>query len=336
MTATFFSQLQERIPNEVMTTLIDGVLGVETELRAQVQSDIRMVQDIGEHTLEAGGKRLRPALVMLSAQATGLPYRAERCVKLGACLEMIHMATLVHDDVIDGASTRRGRATAGRVFGDTASILAGDVLLAKAMRILAVDGDLAIIRMTSDGVKEMAEGEVLELQFRNEWSMPEEEYMRVLRMKTAAYVEICCRTGAMVAGADETTTNLLGTFGHHLGMAFQIIDDLLDYTGDSQKTGKPLGTDYREGCMTLPLMRLRPHLSEAENERLARQFGEDPSTEEVTALIQLMHERGALVEARALATEHERQAMAALAALPATPQRELLSCVTEFVSGRDQ
>jgi len=112
MTATFFSQLQERIPNEVMTTLIDGVLGVETELRAQVQSDIRMVQDIGEHTLEAGGKRLRPALVMLSAQATGLPYLADRCVKLGACLEMIHMATLVHDDVIDGASTRRGRATA--------------------------------------------------------------------------------------------------------------------------------------------------------------------------------------------------------------------------------
>ncbi|MBX3096998.1 MAG: polyprenyl synthetase family protein [Fimbriimonadaceae bacterium] len=335
MSTTFFTKLQERIPNEVMTNLIDGVLRVEAELGRQVKSEVGLVQNVGEHTLAAGGKRLRPALALLSAYATGRSFSPERVARLGACLEMIHMATLVHDDVLDRSDTRRGHPTAHSVFGDTASILSGDVLLAKSMRILALDGDLRIIRMVSDAVVEMAEGEVLELEIRGNFDLSMDEYLRVLRMKTAAFVECCCRIGAIAAEADRETEDTLGAFGHHLGMAFQMVDDVLDYVGETEKTGKPIATDFREGQMTLPLFYLREALPIGDANELRKVFGNGVTDVQLDKFAGWMDEYGAVAQARARAKEHEDEAARLLNSLPDTPERELLACITEFVTGRE-
>jgi len=335
MSATFFAKLQETIPTEVMTNLIDGVLRVEAELKGQMKSDVGLVQSVGEHTLAAGGKRLRPALALLSAYATGRPFSLDRVAKLGACLEMIHMATLVHDDVLDRAATRRGVPTAHSVFGDTAGILSGDVLLAKSMRILALDGDLRIIRMVSEAVVEMAEGEVLELEIRGNFELDRAAYDRVLRMKTAAFVECCCRIGAIAAEADPETEDSLGAFGHHLGMAFQLVDDVLDYVGDAKKTGKPIATDFREGQMTLPLFALRETLTDGERAEVRKGFGNGVTEDQLARYIVWMQERGAIASAQQEAAHHEAEAARMLERLPASPERDLLACITEFVTGRE-
>ena len=193
---------------------------------------------VGGLTLRAGGKRLRPAFVSLAAAATGLPYDPSRARKLGAGLEMIHMATLIHDDVIDHAAMRRGKPTAAAEVGNTASILSGDVLLARAMSLLAEDGDLDLIRTVSAAVVDMAEGEVREVEVRGDFDLRSEDHFDILQRKTAALVEACCEGGAIIAGAPKPVTEALKAYGHHVGLAFQIADDLLDYRGDPAKTGQ--------------------------------------------------------------------------------------------------
>lgn len=319
--------------------LMDQITGevrlVEAELARQVGSQVALVAEIGKHTLEAGGKRLRPAFVSLSAKATGLPYDPERAILLGACMEMIHMATLIHDDVIDHAATRRGRATASSIFGNTGSILTGDVLLAKAMSILAQDGDLNIIRCVSDAVVEMAEGEVRELELRGCFDLSEEEHMKVLRMKTAAFIEACCQVGGLVAGASGEQLSALRIYGDHVGLAFQIIDDLLDYRGSSDRTGKPVATDFREGCATLPLIYLSYSLSESELELARAGFGNGVADSELAWLIECMGSRGAFERAERTAVRLLAEAVAALSVLPASDARGLLESVTQFILRRE-
>ncbi len=176
VTSFFGSALGEQ-ETQLLAQLGEDISSVEAELTKQLASQVELVENVGLHTLEAGGKRLRPAFVSLSAKATGLTYDPKRARKLGACMEMIHMATLIHDDVIDHSSTRRGRETASALFGATGSILSGDVLLAKAMAILAIDGDLEIIRNVAQSVVEMAEGEVRELQGRHNFDLDESEHL---------------------------------------------------------------------------------------------------------------------------------------------------------------
>lgn len=334
--AAFFEKLQNQVSSNVMSSLIDGVLGVEMELRDQVKSDIALVAQVSEHTLEAGGKRLRPALVLLSALTTKLPFERKRVSQVGACLEMIHMASLIHDDVLDEASMRRGRPTAASLYGDRAGILTGDVLLAKAMRILAIDGDLNLIRMVSESVIELAEGEVLELDYRGQLDLSMEEHLRVLRMKTAAFVEACCRSGAIIAGADEEMEDTLGAFGHHLGMAFQIKDDVLDYLGDTDKTGKPKATDFREGCLTLPLVHLMPRLDETQRAFVQAKFGTEVSDEDVLQVREWMVSTGAGAAAVDDARTESETAFARLRSLPDSEERNLLECITGFVTERDR
>jgi len=304
---------------------------IEAELLKQVQSQVSLVADIGSHVRQAGGKRLRPAFVTLSARATGLPFDAARTRKLAACMEMIHMATLIHDDVIDNAATRRGRATANAVFGNTESILTGDVLLSKAMSILAQDGDLNIIRAVSSAVVELAEGEVRELECRNRFDLPEDEHIEILRMKTASFIQCCCEVGAMAAGASDEVRDALGAYGHHVGLAFQIADDLLDYRGDHAKTGKPVATDYKEGCATLPLIFLTEELSKEEREWASEGFGNGATEQDILDLCNLMDSRGAFVKAENRARKHLASACSALEPLPTTPDKDLLRTAAEFV-----
>ena len=248
-------------------------------------------------------------------------------------MEMIHMATLIHDDVIDGAATRRGKPTASAVFGNTAAILSGDVLLAKAMAVLAQDGDLSIIRMVSEAVVELAEGEVSELETRDRLDMTVDEHLAILRLKTASFIEACCRTGAKVAGASEEIENALGKFGHHIGIAFQLVDDLLDYRGSHDRTGKPRATDFHEGCPTLPLIALLPKLDDSENAWVRQVFG-DAKEADVDRIVEWMETRGAFKIADDVADQAVEAAALALAVAPASSERDVLEAVARFVRAR--
>lgn len=320
---------------DLLAQIAEEVRAVETELNKQVESQVDLVAKIGKHTLDAGGKRLRPAFVSLSAKAIGLPYDLDRARHLGACMEMIHMATLIHDDVIDHADTRRGRATASSVFGNTGSILTGDVLLSKAMSILAHDGDIEIIRQVSDAVVEMAEGEVLELELRGIYDVSEHQHLQVLRMKTASFIESCCDVGGLIAGASPEQRKGLRAYGHHVGLAFQIVDDLLDYRGSQERTGKPIAIDYKEGCATLPLIYLSSKLSPSEAELARRHFGNGATEEDLKWLIGCMHDRGTFDEVESAAKAHLDAAVEAISVLEDTDARALLGAVAKFVLRRD-
>lgn len=317
---------------DLLSQIAAEITSVEEELAREVVSSVKLVEHASRHTLEAGGKRLRPAFVALAARSLGKEFDPSRISQIGACMEMIHMATLIHDDVIDHAATRRGKPTASAVYGNTAAIMAGDVLLAKAMVILAKDGDLEIIRTVSQSVVEMAEGEVRELETRGCFELSEEDHLQVLRMKTASFIQCCCEAGALVAGATEQEKRALGTFGHHIGMAFQLVDDLLDYR--SEVTGKPKAGDFREGQATLPLIYLRPQLVRDEAELTHRKFGNGVTDDELRTIIGWMHTRGAFDRAEQAAKRHVEMAVTALEALPASPERELLAQVGDFVLSR--
>ncbi len=332
MTASAFTVLSNgRVNADLLAQISDEVALVEEELLLQVSSQVAMVTKAGQLTLKAGGKRLRPAFVALAAKATGLEFEPERTRRLGACMEMIHMATLIHDDVIDNAATRRGRPTAAAELGNTASILSGDVLLAKAMVLLAQDGDLEIIRSVSASVVEMAEGEVKELEMRGDFDLAEETLFEILRMKTASFIECCCEVGAMISGAPAPIRTALRMYGYHVGIAFQIIDDMLDYRGDKAKTGKPIATDFREGQCTLPLIHLRDSLSDAEAAIARRKFANGVTDDEVRLIADWMETRGSFTKSEQAARDHIEQALVALQELPDTTARTLLETVAEYV-----
>lgn len=327
--------LQGKVDPAALTEIAHEIAEVERVLEHELNSHVELVSSVSAHTLRAGGKRLRPALVTLSAQATGLEFDTERARRLGACMEMIHMATLIHDDVIDGAATRRGKPTASETYGNTAAILSGDVLLAKAMKILAQDGDLAIIRLVSAAVVELAEGEVAELETRGRLDLTEEEHWAILRMKTASFIEACCRTGARVAGADSAAEDALGGFGHWIGIAFQLVDDLLDYRGDEPTTGKPRATDFTEGCPTFPLIALVPLLDDEERFWLGKWFG-NADERAVDRVVALMGERGAFDAADAAADAAVEEACLQLNRLEETRHRDLLQAVAHFIRSRSR
>lgn len=334
-TASFFAAVEGRVPASSLLEVGSAVACAEDVLRAEVGSIVESVRGCGEQTLLGGGKRLRPALAVIAARATGLPFDLERTVHVGAALEMIHMATLVHDDVIDQADTRRGRPTASAVFGNTAAVLSGDVLLARAMGLLARHSDIGIIQMVSAAVVEMAEGEVRELECRGDIGLSEEEHMRVLRMKTAAFIECCCRVGARMADADKGVEDALGDYGHNLGLAFQVVDDLLDFRGDQAKTGKPVATDFREGQATLPLIYLLRTLDETEAVFATEKFGNGVTDAEIAMLVGWMAERGAFDAASDQAEQFVARAVKALDALPESDDRLLLETVARFVVERE-
>lgn len=335
MTATAFDVIsQGKADSDLMSQITDEVALVEEELMQQVRSSVDLVEKIGKHTLSAGGKRLRPAFVTLAAKSTSLEFDVSRTRRLGACMEMIHMATLIHDDVIDNSSTRRGRPTASAEFGNAAAILSGDVLLSKAMVLLAGDGDLDIIRSVSGAAVAMAQGEVRELDVRGQFDLDEVTHLEILRLKTASFIECCCEVGGIVAKASPDLCQALRSFGFHVGMAFQIIDDILDYRGDRLKTGKPLATDFREGQATLPLIYLRDMLSDAESIIARRRFGNGVTDDEIRMIADWMDTRGAFERAELVARTHIIQASIAIEGLPSSPTRALLETVANHVISR--
>jgi octaprenyl-diphosphate synthase len=293
----------------------------------------RLIPQVAAHLIGAGGKRLRPILTLAAALACG--YRGDAHVKLATAVEFIHNATLLHDDVVDESDRRRGRASANSVFGPKPSVLVGDFLFARSFQLMVETGSLDVLRVLSDAAAVIVEGEVLQLSAINSLAGGEEVYFQVIRGKTAALFEAATRSGAMVADAPAAHVEALSTFGDALGVAFQIIDDLLDYGGVATVIGKNVGDDFREGKATLPVL-----LAHARGDAEERAFWHrviekrDQDDDDLQRALTIMNRRDALADTRARAAAHVDRAVAALAPLPESPLRAALADIAGYVVAR--
>lgn len=227
---------------------------VEAFLADTICSEVPTIKEVADHLLSAGGKRLRPALVILSSRAAIGPAANQRVRAIAAAVELIHMATLMHDDVIDHSDSRRGRVTANAFWGNRISILSGDYILAKAFRLLLKDDDQRVMDAIADTTIRMSESEVLQSLCEHSIESWRKNYWEIVRHKTAGFLSACCRCGAILSGADSSTEESLAGYGMELGMAFQLTDDILDIAGEQDVVGKPIGSDLREGKFTLPVL----------------------------------------------------------------------------------
>ena len=238
----------------VLSPIAGDLQRVEAVIRARLASDVTLVRQVAAHIVDSGGKRLRPALLLLAANAVAA--RGEARFELAAVVEFIHTATLLHDDVVDMSQLRRGEATANAAFGNAAAVLVGDFLYSRAFQMMVGVDDMRVMRVLADATNTIAEGEVLQLMNCHDPEVDEARYLEVIRRKTAKLFEASGRLGAVLGGAPAAIEEGLAAYGMHLGTAFQLIDDVLDYSGDPDTIGKSLGDDLAEGKPTLPLIRL--------------------------------------------------------------------------------
>ncbi len=300
---------------------VDGVI------RARLQSDVGLIRTIAEYIIGSGGKRLRPALVLLSARALGAS--GPTLHELAAVIEFIHTATLLHDDVVDESSLRRGRRTANAEFGNAASVLVGDFLYSRAVQMMVAVGSSPVMAVLADATNVIAEGEVLQLMNVRDADTDEEAYLRVIRYKTAKLFEAATQVGAILAGASPERERALAEYGMHLGTAFQLIDDVLDYSGDIHETGKNLGDDLAEGKPTLPLIRVM-RSGTPDERRVVRHAIEEGGKADLEAVMAAIARTGALDYAREKARVEARAASERLAAIPDSDCRESLLELTSF------
>jgi len=236
-----------------LATLVgDDLKGVNERIIQHMHSPVALIPQLAGHIIAAGGKRLRPMLTLAAARLCG--YRGDRHIALAACVEFIHTATLLHDDVVDDSELRRGLATANAVWGNKASVLVGDFLFSRAFQLMVADGSLKVLEILSQASAVIAEGEVLQLATSNDTETSEQAYLDVIRSKTAALFAAACRIGAVVASRPKVEEEALDSFGLNLGIAFQLIDDVLDYSARQIELGKTIGDDFREGKITLPVI----------------------------------------------------------------------------------
>ena len=294
---------------------------VDAVIHARLASDVALIDQISRYIIGAGGKRIRPKLVLLFASALGFAGR-ER-FELAAIVEFIHTATLLHDDVVDESSLRRGRETANALFGNAASVLVGDFLYSRAFQMMVSVNRMRVLEVLADATNVIAEGEVLQLMNMHDPDLGVEEYLRVIRFKTAKLFEASARLGAVIADASGEVEEACAGYGRALGTAFQLVDDLLDYEGDSARLGKNVGDDLREGKPTLPLLIAMARGSEDER-ALIRHAIEHGEVERLPDIVQIVRRTGALEATRDAAREQADQARSSLAVLPASAAREAL------------
>lgn len=304
---------------------------VDQVIRARLHSDVALVNQVGEYIVNSGGKRLRPALVVLSAQAFG--YGGIHHHELAAVVEFIHTATLLHDDVVDDSAMRRGQATASALFGNSASVLVGDFLYSRAFQMMVEVGDMRVMQTLADATNIIAEGEVLQLLNCHDASVDADNYLRVIYCKTAKLFEAAMRLGAILSGANTANEQAVAQYGVHLGTAFQLVDDVLDYSGDVREIGKNLGDDLAEGKPTLPLIYAMQHGS-AEQSALVRKAIEDGDIALFDAVLKVVQQTGALEYTRQQAQREADTAIAALAILPDTQYKKSLIELAEFAVTR--
>jgi len=307
---------------------------VDERIRARLASDVLLIRQVAEYIVGAGGKRLRPALVLLSAGACGYPGEGAGAardghVELAAVVEFIHTATLLHDDVVDESALRRGRSTANAQFGNSAAVLVGDFLYSRAFQMMLSTRSMRVMEVLAEATNTIAEGEVLQLMNCHDPDVGEARYLEVIRRKTAKLFEAAARLGAVLAAAPAPVEAGLAEYGMRLGTAFQLIDDVLDYSGDVATIGKSLGDDLAEGKPTLPLIRAMARGTPAQA-AVVRKAIVDGGRDDFAAVLEVVRSTGALDEARAIAEREADAARSALAPLPASAQKDSLLELASF------
>jgi len=260
---------------------------IEAELSENLKPYLDLVSDVARHILFAGGKRLRPLLLVLSARLCG--YKEDYAKTVSTALEYLHAATLLHDDIVDDAILRRGKTVAHSLYGNATTVLVGDFLLARALAICADSGKIKVIHIISDLTENMSTGEVHQLMRKGDVSLTEDEYLEVIRRKTAVLFQAACTVSAVIADAPEEKEKALSDFGYHLGIAFQMADDLFDYTMDTADLGKEVGADLREGKLTLPVIHALKQANPADRDEMIKIIGNEAFTvEEFNVLVDLL------------------------------------------------
>ncbi|MCE1250411.1 MAG: polyprenyl synthetase family protein [Comamonadaceae bacterium] len=305
---------------------------VDRVIAERLSTSVPLIGQISHYIIAAGGKRLRPALLLLVCGALG--YEGAQRFNLAAVVELIHTATLLHDDVVDESTLRRGRATANENFGNPASVLVGDFLHTRSFQMMVEAGSMRIMEILSAATNVIAEGEVMQLINMHDASLDEEGYLRVIRSKTAQLFEASAQLGAILAGSSPAVEAACATYGQALGTAFQIIDDVLDYAGNSAEMGKNIGDDLREGKATLPLIAAMQR-GTPEQAAIVRQAIEQGSTESLDTVVTIVKETGALQVARAAAEAEAKRAIEALEHLPKNPHAtSLLQLAAQLLDRR--
>jgi octaprenyl-diphosphate synthase len=304
---------------------------VDVVIRERLHSDVVLVRQVAEYIIQSGGKRLRPALVLLTAGALG--YQGGHHHVLAAVIEFIHTATLLHDDVVDASDLRRGRQTANAMFGNSASVLVGDFLYSRAFQMMVAIDDMRIMRVLSDATNVIAEGEVLQLMNCHDADVDETDYLQIIRYKTAKLFEAAAQLGAIVGGATAPVERALSTFGMHLGTAFQLVDDVLDYSGAELETGKHLGDDLSEGKPTLPLIHVLQN-GNTEQAACVRRAIENGGRNDLPEVLAAIRATGALEYATKQAKLEAERAAAALHVLPTSQYKQSLLELCLFAVAR--
>ncbi|MEB8387961.1 polyprenyl synthetase family protein [Rhodobacteraceae bacterium KMM 6894] len=312
----------------------DKLTAVNTLIRARMASrHAPRIPEVTAHLVEAGGKRLRPMLTLAAADLCG--YAGDNDEKLAATVEFIHTATLLHDDVVDESAQRRGRATANLLWDNKSSVLVGDYLFARAFQLMVETGSLRVLDILANASATIAEGEVLQLTAAHDLATTEAIYLQVVRGKTAALFSAATQVGGVIAGAPEAQVQALYDYGDALGVAFQIVDDLLDFQGDSAKTGKNVGDDFRERKLTMPIIKAIAHANADERAFWKRTIEKgDQRDGDLAHAIELLHSHGALSQTRDEALEWIATAKAAIMQLPPHEVRDLLMDLADYVVAR--
>ncbi|MDD3484178.1 octaprenyl diphosphate synthase [Azovibrio restrictus] len=309
----------------------DDMLAVDAVIRQRLRSEVVLVNQVAEYIIAGGGKRMRPALVLLSAGA--LSYSGTHHHELAAVVEFIHTATLLHDDVVDESALRRGRDTANAVFGNAASVLVGDFLYSRAFQMMVQVGQMRVMQVLSSATNIIAEGEVLQLMNCHDPDVDEARYLQVIRYKTAKLFEAAAQLGAILAGATPAQEEALTAYGMHLGTAFQLVDDVLDYSGQEADTGKHLGDDLAEGKPTLPLIYVMQN-GTPEQAACVRQAIETGGRDDFPLVLDAIRSSGALEHARGRAREAAEQAKMAISVLPDSNYKRSLLELAAFAVDR--
>lgn len=295
---------------------------VDQVIRERLSSQVALINQISNYIIGAGGKRIRPRLVLLFAQANG--YSGTDHYEMAAVVEFIHTATLLHDDVVDESSLRRGRATANAMFGNAASVLVGDFLYSRSFQMMVSINQMRVLDVLADATNVIAEGEVLQLLNMHDPDLAVDDYLRVIRFKTAKLFEASARLGAILGGASAAVEEACADYGRSLGTCFQLVDDLLDYEGNSQELGKNVGDDLREGKATLPLL-IAMARGTPEQKAVVRQAIELGEVDKLAQIVEIVRSSGAIEATREAAQAQAEQARACLALLPDSAARRFLA-----------
>lgn len=327
--------LEALLKDKVSQLIGEDLRRIEEEISQELGSSVTMIHEMGGYIARAGGKRLRPILLLLAARLAG--YRGPRSVTLGCVVELLHTATLIHDDVVDQAPLRRGRPSANAQWGDDASVLVGDHLYSKSFSLLVRDNDRAVMEALARATVSMTEAEVFQLERKREGAATEADYLRIITQKTASFMSACCRIGAFLGEATPREIEALTRYGLGVGVAFQIMDDSLDFVADQVRLGKAVGADLREGKRTLPLIAALARAGEPEQERI-QSILRSPALgdHEIEAIRRFVVENEGVEYALGQANQYGQAAKNDLSPFSDCEEKEILSLIADYVVDRDR